>query len=54
MDIVLVTGATDPHIHEDRLLSRILWDKGIANTLDVWDGWSHDWPYWQQMITKHL
>lgn len=54
MEIILVTGSTDQHVQEDRLLSQILWEKGVANVLDVWDGWAHDWPYWQAMIRKFL
>ena len=54
MDIVLVTGETDPHVQEDIALSRILHDKGVPNRLDIWQGWAHDWPYWQAMITKYL
>lgn len=54
MDIVVVSGSTDPHIEEARQLSRILWEKSIPNNLDVWDGWVHDWPYWKSMIAKYL
>lgn len=54
MTIVIATGSTDPHVHEARDLSQVLWDKGVPHTLDVWDGWVHDWPYWQQMIRKFL
>jgi esterase/lipase superfamily enzyme len=54
MDIVIVTGSTDPHVHEARALSQILWRIEVSNTLDVWDGWVHDWPYWHQMIRKYL
>jgi esterase/lipase superfamily enzyme len=54
MDIVIVTGSKDPHVEEARQLSRVLWEKQVPNTLDVWDGWMHDWPYWQAMVTKYL
>jgi esterase/lipase superfamily enzyme len=54
MQIIIVAGSTDPHIHESRELSSVLWEKGIPNTLDVWDGWVHDWPYWEKMIDKFL
>ncbi len=54
MDIVVVSGSDDPHIAEARNLSQVLWDRGIPNTLDVWDGWVHDWPYWEAMYAKHL
>jgi esterase/lipase superfamily enzyme len=54
MNIVIVTGSTDPHVEEARQLSGVLWEKQVPNTLDVWDGWMHDWPYWQAMLTKYL
>jgi len=22
--------------------------------LRVWDGWSHDWPWWHQMIQLYI
>jgi esterase/lipase superfamily enzyme len=54
IELNIVTGSADPHVHEARELSRVLWDRSVPNVLDVWDGWVHDWPYWQQMIVKYL
>jgi esterase/lipase superfamily enzyme len=54
MEIDIVTGSTDPHVEEARELSHLLWEKDVWNTLDVWDGWVHDWPYWHDMIRKYL
>lgn len=54
MQIVIVTGSTDPHVDEARQLSSTLWEKQVPNSLDVWDGWMHDWPFWQAMVMKHL
>jgi esterase/lipase superfamily enzyme len=54
VELNLVTGSTDPHVHEARELSQLLWEKDIPNVLDVWDGWVHDWPYWQEMVLKYL
>lgn len=54
MDIVLVTGAEDAFIDNNRHLSRILWEKGVGNALLVWDGWAHDWPWWRQMIVSYV
>jgi esterase/lipase superfamily enzyme len=54
IELNIVTGSTDPHVNEARELSRVLWDKGVPNVLDVWDGWVHDWPYWEQMVVKYL
>jgi esterase/lipase superfamily enzyme len=54
MDIILAVGEHDPHIEENRYLSGLLWEKGVGNALRVWDGWAHDWPYWQQMIRIYI
>ncbi|MBX2997380.1 MAG: esterase family protein [Caldilineaceae bacterium] len=54
LEIILAVGKTDPHIEENRRLSGHLWGKGIGNALREWDGWSHDWPYWQQMVRLYI
>lgn len=54
MDIILATGRDDPNVGNNEFLSRALWDKGIGNALRIWDGWSHDWPYWHQMIRTYI
>lgn len=54
MNIVIVSGSKDPHVHEARQLSTVLWERQVANTLDIWEGWMHDWPYWQEMVAKYL
>ena len=54
MDIILAVGAEDPHVEENRQLSGILWSKDIWHALRIWDGWAHDWPYWQQMIRIYI
>jgi esterase/lipase superfamily enzyme len=54
MDIVIVSGSVDPHVEEARHLSAVLWEDQVPNTLDIWQGWLHDWPYWQAMVTKYL
>jgi esterase/lipase superfamily enzyme len=53
-DIILVTGRDDPAAWSNELLSRQLWEKGVGNALRLWDGWCHDWPYWQQMINTYI
>lgn len=35
-------------------LARVLRDKGIPHTLDVWEAAWHDWPWWRQMVLKHI
>jgi esterase/lipase superfamily enzyme len=53
-DIVLAVGRDDPACPNNEELSRILWSKGIGNALRIWDGWSHDWPYWEKMIRAYI
>ncbi|WP_416181102.1 esterase family protein [Chloroflexus sp.] len=53
-DIILVTGRDDPSAWSNELLSSQLWAKGIGNALRIWDGWYHDWPYWQRMIVQYI
>jgi len=54
MDIILAIGQDDPMRGNTEHFSGRLWDKGIWNALRIWDGWAHDWPYWQQMIVKYI
>lgn len=54
MDIVLATGETDSFVENNRYLSDLLWRRGIGNALRIWDGWAHDWPWWQQMIRTYI
>ena len=36
-------------------LSRLLWDKGIWNNLDIWGhDISHDWPTWRKMLDHYV
>jgi esterase/lipase superfamily enzyme len=54
LDVILPTGADDRLRHEHEHLSHLLWEKGIGNALRIWDGWAHDWPWWQQMIARYI
>src|SRR5262249_37903432 len=49
-DIILAIGRDDGLRGQNEQLSTHLWNKGIGNALRLWDGWSHDWPYWQKMM----
>jgi esterase/lipase superfamily enzyme len=53
-DIILATGATDPNRWSHDQLSANLWRAGVGNANRIWDGWSHDWPYWHQMIQTYI
>ena len=54
LDIILPVGADDPNIDNNRWFSDVLWSKGIWHALRIWDGWAHDWPWWQQMIYRYI
>jgi esterase/lipase superfamily enzyme len=54
MDIILAVGRGDSLCASSEAMSGVLWSKNIGNALRLWDGWSHDWPYWQQMIRLYI
>ncbi|MBM7841718.1 esterase family protein [Herpetosiphon giganteus] len=54
LDIILAIGRDDPSYHSNQVLSDNLWNHGVGNALRVWDGWAHDWPYWEQMLPKYI
>ena len=53
-DIILAIGRDDPACSNNHEFSGTLWGKGIGNALRIWDGWSHDWPYWEKMIRLYI
>lgn len=54
LDIIFALGEHDPHVANNRELSRALWEKDIWHAFREWDGWSHDWSYWQQMARMYI
>ncbi|GIK28686.1 MAG: esterase family protein [Chloroflexi bacterium] len=54
LDIIMVAGSDDPLLDRSRTMSRVLWAKGIGNALREWNGWNHDWGYWEQMIRAYI
>ncbi|MCP4415082.1 MAG: esterase family protein [Chloroflexi bacterium] len=54
MDIILAVGQDDTLLANNEKLSTALWQKGIGNALRIWDGWSHDWPYWEKMLLAYI
>ncbi len=54
VDIIMATGRGDRLIDSARAMSGLLWSKGIGNALREWDGWSHDWVYWQRMVQTYI
>ena len=53
-DIILAVGRDDSAYGSNEKLSGNLWRAGVGNALRIWDGWAHDWPYWQQMIRIYI
>ena len=49
---VLATGQGDPLLDQSLKLADVFRAKGIPHLLDVWEGFGHDWPWWQQMAAK--
>jgi len=54
LDIIMAVGRDDSNIGHNRWFSDALWAKGIGNALREWDGWAHDWPWWQEMIQLYI
>lgn len=54
LDTILVAGRDDSLRYSSERLSKALWDKGIGNALRLWDGWAHDWQYWEQMLLAYI
>ena len=54
VDIILAVGNGDSLYGNNAYFSGLLWQKGIGNALRVWDGWSHDWPYWMNMLRTYI
>ena len=51
---VIATGAEDRHVEESRRIGALLREKGVQVQLDIWPGWSHDWPYWMEMMRRYV
>jgi esterase/lipase superfamily enzyme len=53
-DIIMATGREDRLMASAQRLTGALWAKGIGNALREWDGWAHDWPYWERMLQLYI
>ena len=52
---VLASGLDDHCLRQNQELDRLLSEKEISHTFDVWDAENaHDWPTWQRMAQKYL
>jgi esterase/lipase superfamily enzyme len=49
---VLVVGNQDPLFDQNVKLAHVFGTQGIPHLLDVWQGFGHDWPWWQKMARK--
>lgn len=49
---VLAVGNGDALFDQNVKLAHELGSKHVPHVLDVWEGFGHDWPWWQQMAHK--
>ena len=54
LEITLAIGDADPFRDNTRQLSSALWDKGVPNRLEVWNGEAHRARDWRQMVQVYL
>jgi esterase/lipase superfamily enzyme len=54
VDIILAVGRDDSLRASNEELSAILWSKDLWHALRIWNGFAHDWPWWQQMIRLYI
>jgi esterase/lipase superfamily enzyme len=54
MEIVIVVGADDPFLDNNRHLSAILDAKGFLHQLHVWEGRAHRGSCWRKMVPLYL
>ena len=54
MYIIMAIGRDDSLRENNEFFSGVLWSKQIGHALRLWDGWSHDWPWWRQMIAMYV
>ena len=54
LDIIMAIGREDGAAAANQALSDALWSKNIWHAMRWWDGWSHDWPFWQKMMLHYI
>jgi esterase/lipase superfamily enzyme len=52
MHLVLGVGEHDICLADNVRMAEILDRKNIPHELDIWGGYPHDWPLWEQMVLK--
>ena len=50
IEIVIAIGNEDAFLHDSKLLSEILWNKGVWHALYLWDGEAHKPRFWRKMM----
>ena len=53
-DLVMAIGLDDPALDDNRRFSGTLWSRGIGNALREWQGFAHDWPWWERMLRLYV
>jgi esterase/lipase superfamily enzyme len=53
-ELIFPIGQTDPLYEGSRLLAEALSERQVPHEFITWDGFAHDWPYWQQMSLLYL
>lgn len=54
LEIIMAIGQDDSAAHTNTQLSEALWSKNVWHAMRWWDGWAHDWPFWQKMMTQYV
>ncbi|MBU6453132.1 MAG: esterase [Cyanobacteria bacterium REEB67] len=54
VELIFPIGQTDPLHDGSRLLAEAMTARQVPHAFITWDGFAHDWPYWQQMILLYL
>jgi len=54
LEIIFAIGQTDPFLPDNLNFSNLLWHKGIAHQLYIWDNYAHRPRYWKQMLQLYL
>jgi len=51
---VLLVGNGDALFDQNVKMAHAFGIKGVPHKLDVWEGFGHDWPWWQQMAGQYF
>lgn len=54
VDIIFPVGRDDQAYASNVALSNLLWERGVWHAFRTWDGFAHDWPYWEEMLRLYI